>query len=169
MIFQDAQFWVLISFLLFVGAVSRPAWRRTRQALDARIHAIERNFKELEMALLETTLTLKAEKKRTRVIRKEVQTLLDETHKEALRLKESLELQLAQDLKDLEKVTIKRFEEKKERTLNQVKEQAIRISRDTTLQILQEVLSPSVQERLINYQIDYLSQHVSLKSSTKHL
>ncbi len=158
MMFHDPQFWTLVSFVLFAAVAARPLWNQAKKTLDARIHKIETNLKHLEDVLKETTTTFQSEKRRARSIQREVKILLNNAHQEALRLKASLEADLERDLNDLEKVTLKRFEEKKERTINQVKERAIKISKDTTLQILKEALSPAVQEKLINNQIKFLSQ-----------
>lgn len=162
MMFHDPQFWVLVAFILFAGIATRPLWNQTKKILDSRIHEIETNFKDLERNLKHITTAFQSEKKRAQSIQKEIETLLADAQQEALRLKESLESQLNQDLKDLERVTLRRFEEKKERALNQAKEQAIQISKDTALQVLKDALSPAVQERLINNQIKYLASQAPM-------
>lgn len=102
--FAEAEFWVAVAFVVFVGIVFYYRLpKRITNALDARAAAISREIDEAQRLREEAQALLASYQRKQRDAEKEVQDIVNEARGEAERLasetKKSLEAQLARRTK----------------------------------------------------------------------
>ncbi len=73
--FSDPQFWVAVSFFLFIAAIFNPVRKMLSSNLDTQINDIKLKIAEAENLKLEAQKTLNEVKKREAEVEKEIQKL----------------------------------------------------------------------------------------------
>jgi len=73
--FSDPQFWVAVSFFLFIAAIFNPVRKILKSSLDLQINDIKNKLSEAENLKLEAQNTLSELKNREAEVEKEIQKL----------------------------------------------------------------------------------------------
>ena len=94
--FSDPQFWVAVSFILFIAAIFNPVRKILTSSLDGQINEIKNKIDESENIKNEAQKTLSESKKREQQVEIEIKTLSDNAEKKIVELEE----QSKQKLKD---------------------------------------------------------------------
>ena len=94
--FSDPQFWVAVSFILFIAAIFNPVRKILTSSLDGQINEIKNKIDESENIKNEAQKTLSELKKREQEVELEIKILSDNA---AIKIVE-LEEQSKQKLKD---------------------------------------------------------------------
>ena len=94
--FSDPQFWVAVSFILFIAAIFNPVRKILTSSLDGQINEIKNKIDESENIKNEAQKTLSELKKREQQVEIEIKTLSDNAEKKIIGLEE----QSKQKLKD---------------------------------------------------------------------
>ena len=94
--FSDPQFWVAVSFILFIAAIFNPVRKILTSSLDGQINEIKNKIDESENIKNEAQKTLLELKKREQQVEIEIKTLSDNAEKKIVELEE----QSKQKLKD---------------------------------------------------------------------
>ena len=94
--FSDPQFWVAVSFILFIAAIFNPVRKILTSSLDGQINEIKNKIDESENIKNEAQKTLSESKKREQQVEIEIKTLSDNAEKKIIELEE----QSKQKLKD---------------------------------------------------------------------
>ena len=76
--FSDPQFWVLIAFVIFVGAMFNPVRKIFSTNLDGKIQEIKNSIDQAEKLKNDTQLTLSEIKKRQNEVKEEIETIRQE-------------------------------------------------------------------------------------------
>ena len=94
--FSDPQFWVAVSFILFIAAIFNPVRKILTSSLDGQINEIKNKIDESENIKNEAQKTLSELKKREHEVEKEIKALSDNASSKIVGLEE----QSKQKLKD---------------------------------------------------------------------
>ncbi|MDC3131465.1 hypothetical protein OA492_00980 [Pelagibacteraceae bacterium] len=94
--FSDPQFWVAVSFILFIAAIFNPVRKILTSSLDGQIKEIKNKIDESENIKNEAQKTLSELKKREQEVEKEIKALSDNAASKIVGLEE----QSKQKLKD---------------------------------------------------------------------
>ena len=86
--FNDPQFWVAISFLLFILVIFNPVRKILITSLDSQINDIKSKIEEAENIKNEASRTLKEIKIRENEVQSEIKKLKSESEKKITELKE---------------------------------------------------------------------------------
>ena len=86
--FSDPQFWVAISFLLFILVIFNPVRKILITSLDSQINDIKSKIEEAENIKNEASRTLKEIKIRENEVQSEIKKLKSESEKKITELKE---------------------------------------------------------------------------------
>ena len=86
--FSDPQFWVAISFLLFILVIFNPVRKILITSLDSQINDIKNKIEEAENIKNEASRTLKEIKIRENEVQSEIKKLKSESEKKITELKE---------------------------------------------------------------------------------
>ena len=96
--FSDPQFWVAISFILFVLAIFKPVKNMLTTSLDAQINEIKNKISESENIKLEAQNTLSELKKRENEVQTEIDKLKDGSDEKIKLLRKSSETKLKEEI-----------------------------------------------------------------------
>ena len=91
--FSDPQFWVAVSFILFIAAIFNPVRKILTSSLDAQIKDIKNKIDEVENLKNEAQKALDELRDRETKVEKEIQNLKLESEKKILELKLKLGFQ----------------------------------------------------------------------------
>lgn len=94
--FSDPQFWVAVSFILFIAAIFNPVRKILTSSLDGQINEIKNKIDESENIKNEAQKTLSELKKREQEVEKEIKALSNNAANKIVELEE----QSKQKLKD---------------------------------------------------------------------
>ena len=86
--FSDPQFWVAVSFVLFIAVIFNPVRKMLISTLDAQISEIRANINEAENLKNESQKTLKELKVRENEVEKEIDNLKIESQNKIDQLKQ---------------------------------------------------------------------------------
>ena len=86
--FSDPQFWVTVSFILFIAAIFNPVRKILTSSLDAQIKDIKNKIDEVENLKYEAQKALDELKERETKVEKEIQNLNLESEKRIAELKD---------------------------------------------------------------------------------
>ena len=86
--FSDPQFWVAVSFILFIAAIFNPVRKILTSSLDAQINDIKNKIDEVENLKNEAQKALDELKEREAKVEKEIQNLKLESEKRIADLKD---------------------------------------------------------------------------------
>ncbi|MAV63710.1 MAG: hypothetical protein CMG00_00790 [Candidatus Marinimicrobia bacterium] len=96
--FADPQFWVAVSFFLFIGAIFNPVRKILTSSLDNQINEIKNKIKEAEKIKNEAQNTLSELKKREEEVEKEIRELKFNSEKKILELKDLSSKKLSEQI-----------------------------------------------------------------------
>ena len=86
--FSDPQFWVAVSFILFIAAIFNPVRKILTSSLDAQIKDIKNKIDEVENLKTEAQKALDELRERESKVEKEIQNLKLESEKRIAELKD---------------------------------------------------------------------------------
>jgi F-type H+-transporting ATPase subunit b len=127
-IFEDAHFWVLVSFLIFVGLVYKPLGRIFAQILDARINNIKLDLEEATELKKEAEDLLKETEIRSKEALRESKDIVKHAKEEVAGMMEELKEKINSIEKYKRALFLKKMKEKEERTLMEIRNSAIDVS-----------------------------------------
>ena len=82
--FTDPQFWVFVAFIIFVGAIFKPAKKYLTASLDNKINEIKKSINQAEKIKNNAQQTLSEIKKRQNDVKKEIETIQQEAREKIL-------------------------------------------------------------------------------------
>ena len=131
--FSDPQFWVAVSFILFIAAIFNPVRKILTSSLDGQINEIKNKIDESENIKNEAQKILSELKKREQQVEIEIKTLSDNAEKKIVELEE----QSKQKLKD-------QIEKRKILTENKIDQ----LVRDANLSIKNYISSTAINNTI---------------------
>ena len=140
--FSDPQFWVAISFMLFIAAIFNPVRKTLTSSLDAQIKDIKNRIDEVEKIKSEAQKTLDELKERESKVENEIDNLKIDCEKKISELEKISTLKLTEQI-----------EKKKILTENKIDQ----LVRDTNISIKDYISSVAI-ESARNFLLDNLNK-----------
>ena len=155
--FSDPQFWVAVSFFLFILAVFNPVRKILKSSLDTQISEIKKNIEETESLKNEAHKTLTELETRKNEVQKEIKELKISTENKISELKESYSKKLTDQIEKRKVLAESKIEQFVRETNISVKNFISNSAIEATTRILNNNLSSEKKSDLINESIKELN------------
>ena len=151
--FSDPQFWVAVSFILFIAAIFNPVRKILTSSLDAQIKDIKNKIDEVENLKNEAQKALDELKERETKVEKEIQNLNLESEKRIAELKDISTTKLADQIEKRKILAENKIEQLVRDTNNSIKNYISSVAIEATRNILLQNLSKDKKSALIEESI----------------
>ena len=148
--FADPQFWVAVSFILFIAAIFNPVRKILASSLDAQINDIKNKIDEVENLKNEAQKTLDEIKDREAKVEKEIQNLKSESEKRIADLKDISYTKLTDQIEKRKILANNKIEQLVRDTNNSLKNYITSVAIETTRNVLLQNLSKEKKSALID-------------------
>ena len=151
--FSDPQFWVAVSFLLFIVAIFNPVRKQLTTSLDAQINEIKNKIVEAENIKKEAEKTLSELEAREEKVGKEIDELNKETEDRIKTLQEISDNKISDQIKKRKILAENKVDQIIREAKVAVKDYISNTSIETTRYILQNKLTKEKHNQLIDESI----------------
>ncbi len=151
--FSDPQFWVAVSFILFIAAIFNPVRKILISSLDAQIKDIKDKIDEVENLKKEAQKALDELKERETKVEKEIQQLKLESEKRISELKDISTSKLTDQIEKRKILAENKIEQLVRDTNNSIKNYISSVAIEATMNILRKNLSNDKKSSLIKESI----------------
>ena len=151
--FSDPQFWVAVSFILFIVAIFNPVRKILTSSLDAQIKDIKNKIDEVESLQNEAQKALDEIKDREAKVEKEIQNLKSESEKRIADLKDISSTKLTDQIEKRKILANNKIEQLVRDTNNSLKNYITSVAIETTRNVLLQNLSKEKKSALIDESI----------------
>ena len=151
--FSDPQFWVAVSFILFIAAIFNPVRKILTSSLDAQIKDIKNKIEEIENLKNEAQKALDELKKRETKVEKEIQNLNLECEKRIAELKDISTSKLTDQIEKRKILAENKIEQLVRDTNNSIKNYISGVAIEATKNILIQNLNKDKKSALIEESI----------------
>ena len=151
--FSDPQFWVAVSFILFIAAIFNPVRKILTSSLDAQIKDIKNKIDEVENLKNEAQRALDELKERETKVEKEIQNLNLESEKRIAELKDISTSKLTDQIEKRKILAENKIEQLVRDTNNSIKNYISSVAIEATRNILLQNLSKDKKSALIEESI----------------
>ena len=151
--FSDPQFWVAVSFILFIAAIFNPVRKILTSSLDAQISDIKNKIDEVENLKNEAQKALDELKERETKVEKEIENLKLESEKRIADLKNMSSSKLAVQIEKRKVLAENKIEQIVRDTNNSIKNYISSVAIEATRNILLQNLSKDKKSDLIEKSI----------------
>ena len=151
--FSDPQFWVAVSFILFIAAIFNPVRKILTSSLDAQINDIKNKIDEVENLKNEAQKALDELKERETKVEKEIQNLNLESEKRIAELKDISTTKLTDQIEKRKILANNKIEQLIRDTNNSIKNYISNVAIEATRNILLQNLSKDIKSDLIEESI----------------
>ena len=155
--FSDPQFWVAVSFFLFILAIFNPVRKILKSSLDTQISEIKKNIEETENLKNEAHKTLTELETRKNEVQKEIKDLKLSTENKISELKESYSKKLTDQIEKRKVLAESKIEQFIRETNISIKNFISNSAIEATTSILNNNLSSDKKSDLINDSIKELN------------
>ena len=151
--FSDPQFWVAVSFILFIAAIFNPVRKILTSSLDAQINEIKNKIDEVESIKNEAQKALDELKERETKVENEIQNLQSESEKRISELKDISVSKLNEQIEKRKILAENKIEQLVRDTNNSIKNYISNVSIEATKNIILQNLSNDKKSDLIEESI----------------
>ena len=151
--FSDPQFWVAVSFILFIVAIFNPVRKILTSSLDAQINDIKNKLDDVENIKNEAQKALDELKERETKVEKEIQNLKLESEKKIANLKDISTSKLNDQIEKRKILAENKIEQLVRDTNNSIKNYISGVAIEATRNILLQNLSKDKKSALIEESI----------------
>ena len=151
--FADPQFWVAVSFILFIAAIFNPVRKILSSSLDAQINDIKNKIDEVENLKNEAQKALDEIKEREAKVEKEIQNLKSGSEKRIADLKNISSSKLSDQIDKRKILAENKIEQLVRDTNNSIKNHISSVAIEATKNILLQNLSKDKKSTLIEESI----------------
>ncbi len=151
--FSDPQFWVAVSFILFIAAIFNPVRKILTSSLDTQIKDIKNKIDEVENLKNEAQKALDELKERETKVEKEIQQLDLESEKRISELKDISTFKLTDQIEKRKILAENKIEQLVRDTNNSIKNYISSVAIEATMNILRKNLSNHKKSSLIKESI----------------
>ena len=151
--FSDPQFWVAVSFILFIAAIFNPVRKILTSSLDTQIKDIKNKIDEVENLKNEAQKALDELKERETKVEKEIQNLNLESEKRIAELKDISTSKLTDQIEKRKILAENKIEQLVRDTNNSIKIYISSVAIEATINILRKNLSNDKKSSLIKESI----------------
>ena len=154
--FGDPTFWVLVAFVIFVLAISRPLGRGLSAALDKRAGQIKNDLDEAERMRVEAQDLLASYQCRQRDAVQEAENIVNQAREEADRLRARAAKELEHAVKRREQQALDRIAQAEAQATADVRTLAVEVALDATRRLLEENLGAEKADAMVDEAISDL-------------
>ena len=151
--FSDPQFWVAVSFILFIAAIFNPVRKILTSSLDAQINDIKNKLDDVDNIKNEAQKALDELKGREAKVEKEIQNLKLESEKRIAALKDKSASKLTDQIEKRKILAENKIEQLIRDTNNSIKNYISSVAIEATRNILLQNLSKDKKSDLIEESI----------------
>ncbi len=151
--FSDPQFWVAVSFILFIAAIFNPVRKILTSSLDAQINDIKNKLDDVENIKNEAQKALDELKEREAKVEKEIQNLKLESEKRIVAIKDTSASKLTDQIEKRKILAENKIEQLIRDTNNSIKNYISNVTIEATRNILLQNLSNDKKSDLIEESI----------------
>ena len=151
--FSDPQFWVAVSFILFIAVIFNPVRKILTSSLDAQIKDIKNKIDEVESLKNEAQKALDELKDRETKVENEIQNLNLEAEKRIAELKNMSSSKLTDQIEKRKILAENKIEQLVRDTNNSIKNYISSVAIEATRNILLQNLSKDKKSALIEESI----------------
>ncbi len=151
--FSDPQFWVAVSFILFIAVIFNPVRKILTSSLDAQIKDIKNKIDEVENLKNEAQKALDELRERESKVEKEIQNLKLESEKRIAELKDISATKLTDQIEKRKILAENKIEQLVRDTNNSIKNYISSVAIEATRNILLQNLSKDKKSSLIKESI----------------
>ena len=151
--FSDPQFWVAVSFILFIAAIFNPVRKILTSSLDAQIKDIKNKIDEVENLKNEAQKALDELRERESKVEKEIQNLNLESEKKIAELNDISATKLTDQIEKRKILAENKIEQLVRDTNNSIKNYISSVAIEATRNILLQNLSKDKKSSLIKESI----------------
>ena len=151
--FSDPQFWVAVSFILFIAAIFNPVRKILTSSLDAQIKDIKNKIDEVENLKNEAQKALDELRERETKVEKEIQDLNLESEKRIAELKDISTIKLTDQIEKRKILAENKIEQLVRDTNNSIKNYISSVAIEATKNILIQNLNKDKKSALIEESI----------------
>ena len=155
--FSDPQFWVAVSFILFIAAIFNPVRKILTSSLDSQIRDIKSKIDEVENIKNEAQKALDELKDRETKVEKEIENLKLESEKRIADLKNISTKKLMDQIEKRKVLAENKIDQLIRDTNNSLKNFILSVAIDATRNILLQNLSKDKKSTLIEESITELN------------
>ena len=156
--FSDPQFWVAVSFFLFLIAIFNPVRKILTSNLDTQINEIKSKIHEAENLKKEAEKTLTDLKNRQSDVEKEIQKLKNESEEKIIELKKLSSNKLSEQIKKREILAENKIQLLLRDANNIIKNSITNTAIEATTNIIKKNLTSQMKSDLINESIKDLNK-----------
>lgn len=159
--FQDATFWVLIAFVVFVALVWRKASLTIGQMLDARAEKIRNELEEAQRLREDAQAALASFQRKQRDALKEAEGIIAHARDEAERLRKSAQADVEAGLKRREQQALDKIAQAEVAALAEVRNLTVDIALSASRRLMAQSMDESKSTMLIDAAIKDLPKHLN--------
>ena len=151
--FSDPQFWVAVSFILFIAAIFNPVRKVLKSSLDAQIKDIKDKIDEVEGLKNQAQKALDELRERETKVEKEIKILNLDSEKKIAELKDIYSSKLNDQIEKRKILAENKIEQLLRDTNNSIKNYISSVAIEATRNILLQNLSKDKKSTLIEESI----------------
>ncbi len=155
--FSDPQFWVAVSFFLFLLAIFNPVRKILTSSLDSQINEIKNKIDEAENIKNEAQITLAELKKREAEVEKEIEELKIRSEEKILQLKDLSSKKLSEQIEKRKLLAENKIDQFIRDTNQSIKNHITDVTIEAVTNILNNNLSSEKKSELIGESIKDLN------------
>tara|TARA_B100000674_G_C37871420_1_gene929683 strand:- start:256 stop:741 length:486 start_codon:yes stop_codon:yes gene_type:complete len=155
--FSDPQFWVAISFFLFIAAIFNPVRKMLTSNLDSQIKEIKSKIDDAENLRVEAQNTLNELKLKEANVEKEIEILKNNTDAKIKELKDLSLKKLSEQIEKKQILANNKIDQLLRDTNNTIKLHIANISIEATTNLLKQSLTKEKKSELIDKSIKDLN------------
>ena len=148
--FSDPQFWVAVSFFLFVAAIFNPVRKILISNLDSQINEIKSKIDEAENLHYEAQKTLSELKKREKDVEKEIEELFSESKQRINKLKDASQKKLIDQIEKRKILAENKIDQLLRDTNQNIKNHITNVAINVAEDVLRKNLTDQKKSDLIN-------------------
>lgn len=156
--FQTPEFWVLVSFVLFIAVVARKGWAVITDILDRRSAAIRAEIEEARQLKEEAQALLADYRRRQRDAAQETEAIISRAREQAERHRTQAQEALERTLARRREQALDKIAQAEADAIREVRSLAVDIAMSATRQVIAERLSEESANALVDESIRQIPQ-----------
>ena len=146
---EDANFWILIAFITFFGAVGRTAYKRVTDLLDKRAERIENELNEALALRTEAEALLAEHERKRQEAEEEARGMVEHAKAEAERHAAEARAALEETMKRRAALAEQRIARAEEEALREVRQTAAVLAIEAARRLMGETIDEARADRMI--------------------
>ena len=155
---EDANFWILIAFVTFIGVFGRKAWSAIKKALDGRRDKIQADLDEAQRLREEAQGVLAEYERKRREAEDEALQMIEHAKAEAERHADDAKRALEETMRRREETAMQRIQQAESDASREVRETAAALAVKATAQLIRENLDEARADAMIERSIREMSE-----------